>query len=165
MLPGVEAGQSWTSVREQGQQVVRCQAVAEVDSRLRRRASIDCRLGPPRIPYRETVRGRVSHVEGKQKKQKRRYKGQWREPIEWADGLRNTSVGVPSGKAFGLSAGNFFCGAVIGGATALNWSLIHPMKGKREWNSRKRKPDSSTNCSYVRGVSRRRFWKCPWPGC
>jgi elongation factor G len=37
--------------------------------RLRRRASIDCRLGPPRIPYRETVRGRVQHVEGKQKKQ------------------------------------------------------------------------------------------------
>jgi elongation factor G len=37
--------------------------------RLRRRASIDCRLGPPRIPYRETVRGRASAVEGKQKKQ------------------------------------------------------------------------------------------------
>jgi elongation factor G len=37
--------------------------------RLRRRASIDCRLGPPRIPYRETVRGRVQHIEGKQKKQ------------------------------------------------------------------------------------------------
>jgi elongation factor G len=37
--------------------------------RLRRRASVDCRLGPPRIPYRETVRGRVHHVEGKQKKQ------------------------------------------------------------------------------------------------
>ncbi|HEY3817520.1 MAG TPA: elongation factor G [Polyangiaceae bacterium] len=37
--------------------------------RLRRRASIDCRLGPPRIPYRETVRGRATGVEGKQKKQ------------------------------------------------------------------------------------------------
>jgi elongation factor G len=37
--------------------------------RLRRRASIDCRLGPPRIPYRETVRGRARGVEGKQKKQ------------------------------------------------------------------------------------------------
>jgi len=37
--------------------------------RLRRRASIDCRLGPPRIPYRETVRGRAQHVEGKLKKQ------------------------------------------------------------------------------------------------
>ncbi len=35
----------------------------------RRRASIDCRLGPPRIPYRETIRGRVKGVEGKQKKQ------------------------------------------------------------------------------------------------
>jgi elongation factor G len=37
--------------------------------RLRRRAQIDCRLGPPRIPYRETARGRATHVEGKQKKQ------------------------------------------------------------------------------------------------
>jgi elongation factor G len=37
--------------------------------RLRRRASIDCRLGPPRIPYRETIRGRARGVEGKQKKQ------------------------------------------------------------------------------------------------
>ena len=37
--------------------------------RLRRRAQIDCRLGPPRIPYRETMRGRAAHVEGKQKKQ------------------------------------------------------------------------------------------------
>ncbi len=37
--------------------------------RLRRRASIDCRLGPPRVPYRETVRGRVQAVEGKIKKQ------------------------------------------------------------------------------------------------
>jgi elongation factor G len=37
--------------------------------RLRRRAQIDCRLGPPRIPYRETTRGRTTHVEGKQKKQ------------------------------------------------------------------------------------------------
>jgi elongation factor G len=37
--------------------------------RLRRRAQIDCRLGPPRIPYRETIRGRSGHVEGKQKKQ------------------------------------------------------------------------------------------------
>jgi elongation factor G len=37
--------------------------------RLRRRASIDCKLGPPRVPYCETVRGRVMKVEGKLKKQ------------------------------------------------------------------------------------------------
>jgi elongation factor G len=37
--------------------------------RLRRRAQIDCHLGPPRIPYRETPRGRAVHIEGKQKKQ------------------------------------------------------------------------------------------------
>jgi hypothetical protein len=54
-------------------------------------------------------------------------KEQWLAPIEWADGLRNTSVEVPGGRAFGLSVGNFFCGAVSGGAIALNWSLIHPV--------------------------------------
>lgn len=37
--------------------------------RLRQRTSLDCRLGPPRIPYRETVRTKVTGVEGKQKKQ------------------------------------------------------------------------------------------------
>ena len=37
--------------------------------RLRRKASIECRLGPPRIPYRETIRGRALNIEGKLKKQ------------------------------------------------------------------------------------------------
>jgi hypothetical protein len=54
-------------------------------------------------------------------------KEQWVTPIEWADGLRNTSVEVPGGRAFGLSVANFFCGAVSRGAIALNWSLIHPV--------------------------------------
>jgi hypothetical protein len=54
-------------------------------------------------------------------------KQQWLAPIEWADGLRETSIEVPSGTAFGLSVGNFFCGAVSDGAIALNWSLIHPV--------------------------------------
>jgi hypothetical protein len=54
-------------------------------------------------------------------------KDQWLAPIEWADGLRNTSVEVPGGRALGLSVSNFFCGAVSGGAVALNWSLIHPV--------------------------------------
>ena len=54
-------------------------------------------------------------------------KEQWLAPIEWADGLRETSIEVPSGTAFGLSVGNFFCGAVSDGAIALNWSLIHPV--------------------------------------
>jgi len=54
-------------------------------------------------------------------------KEQWLAPIEWADGLRDTSIEVPSGTAFGLSVGNFFCGAVSRGAIALNWSLIHPV--------------------------------------
>ena len=37
--------------------------------RLRRRSGIDCKLGPPRIAYRETVTKKVANVEGKQKKQ------------------------------------------------------------------------------------------------
>jgi len=54
-------------------------------------------------------------------------KEQWLAPIEWSDGLRETSIEVPSGTAFGLSVGNFFCGAVSGSATALNWALIRPV--------------------------------------
>jgi hypothetical protein len=54
-------------------------------------------------------------------------KEQWLAPIEWADGLRQTSIEVPSGTAFGLSVGNFFCGGVSAGAIALNWSLLHPV--------------------------------------
>jgi hypothetical protein len=41
--------------------------------------------------------------------------------------LRETSVEVPSGTAFGLSVGNFFCGAVTHAASALNWALNHPL--------------------------------------
>ncbi len=37
--------------------------------RLRKRAGIDVKLGPPRIPYRETIARKVTNVEGKQKKQ------------------------------------------------------------------------------------------------
>jgi hypothetical protein len=54
-------------------------------------------------------------------------KEQWLAPIEWSGGLRDTSIEVPSGTAFGLNVGNFFCGAVTGSATALNWALIHPV--------------------------------------
>jgi hypothetical protein len=53
-------------------------------------------------------------------------KVQWSTPIEWADGLRTTSIEVPGGSAFGLSVGSFFCGAVTRGAIVLNWSLLHP---------------------------------------
>jgi hypothetical protein len=54
-------------------------------------------------------------------------KEQWAAPIEWSKGLRETSIEVPSGTAFGLSVGGFFCGAVTDGAIAWNWSLIHPV--------------------------------------
>jgi hypothetical protein len=54
-------------------------------------------------------------------------KEQWTAPIEWSKGLRETSIEVPSGTAFGLSVGDFFCGAVSDGAIAWNWSLLHPV--------------------------------------
>ena len=54
-------------------------------------------------------------------------KPQWSAPIQWAVGLRNTSVELPGGRTFGVSVGNFFCGAVTGGAAILDWSLIHPL--------------------------------------
>ncbi len=54
-------------------------------------------------------------------------KPQWSAPIQWAAGLRNTSLELPGGKPLGISVGNFFCGAVTGGAIALDWSLIHPL--------------------------------------
>jgi hypothetical protein len=54
-------------------------------------------------------------------------KPQWFAPIEWGDGLRDTSVELPGGRTFGVSVGSFFCGAVTAGASVLNWSLIHPV--------------------------------------
>jgi len=54
-------------------------------------------------------------------------KPQWSAPIQWAAGLRDTSLEVPGGRTFGVSVGNFFCGAVTGGAAILDWSLIHPL--------------------------------------
>jgi hypothetical protein len=54
-------------------------------------------------------------------------KGQWLEPIQWSEGLRNTSVEVPAGRTVGVSVGNFFCGAVTQGAIMFNWSLLHPV--------------------------------------
>ena len=54
-------------------------------------------------------------------------KPQWSAPIQWAAGLRNTSLELPDGTTFGVSVGNFFCGAVTRGALVLDWSLIHPL--------------------------------------
>ncbi|HET7048746.1 MAG TPA: hypothetical protein VFI54_10810, partial [Solirubrobacteraceae bacterium] len=54
-------------------------------------------------------------------------KPQWFAPIEWGNGLRNTSVELPGGRTFGVSVGSFFCGAVTAGATVLNWSLVRPV--------------------------------------
>jgi hypothetical protein len=54
-------------------------------------------------------------------------KPQWSAPIQWAAGLRNTSLELPGGTTFGVSVGNFFCGAVRAGASVWNWALIHPL--------------------------------------
>ena len=54
-------------------------------------------------------------------------KPQWSAPIQWAAGLRNTSLELPGGRTLGVSVGGFFCGAVTAGATVLDWSLIHPL--------------------------------------
>ena len=37
--------------------------------RIKRRAGVDCRLGPPHIAYKETITKKVANVEGKHKKQ------------------------------------------------------------------------------------------------
>src|SRR5262249_38773241 len=54
-------------------------------------------------------------------------KPQWSAPIQWAAGLRDTSLELPGGTTFGVSVGNFFCGAVTGSAVVLNWALVHPL--------------------------------------
>ena len=53
-------------------------------------------------------------------------KGSWSTPIEWANGLRDESVGVPETRLLGVSATSFFCGAVTQGSIVLNWALVHP---------------------------------------
>jgi hypothetical protein len=54
-------------------------------------------------------------------------KDSWSQPIEWSEGLRNTSVEVPGTRTLGPSVTSFFCGAVTRGSIALNWSLLHPV--------------------------------------
>jgi hypothetical protein len=54
-------------------------------------------------------------------------KPQWSAPLQWAAGLRNTSVELPGGRTLGMSVGTFFCGAVTRGSIVLNWALVHPL--------------------------------------
>jgi hypothetical protein len=54
-------------------------------------------------------------------------KPQWSAPIQWAAGLRDTSLELPSGTTLGVSVGGFFCGAVTNGAIVFNWALVHPL--------------------------------------
>lgn len=53
-------------------------------------------------------------------------KEQWLHPIEWADGLRTSSVTVPGTTTLGPTLTNFFCGAVSTTSSALIWGLVHP---------------------------------------
>jgi hypothetical protein len=54
-------------------------------------------------------------------------KGSWSEPIDWANGLRDSSVVVPETPGFlGVTVTGFFCGAVTQGSIVLNWALVNP---------------------------------------
>ncbi len=53
-------------------------------------------------------------------------KDPWTQPIDWADGLRDSSVKVPGTRTFGPSVTHFFCGAVTQVSVVINWALIHP---------------------------------------
>jgi len=53
-------------------------------------------------------------------------KESWSQPIEWADGLRDSSVTVPGTKTLGTSVTDFFCAAVTKGSVILNWAIVHP---------------------------------------
>jgi hypothetical protein len=51
----------------------------------------------------------------------------WLHPISWADGLRSSSVTVPSGQVVGLSVTSFFCSATSDATAAFNWGSLHPV--------------------------------------
>ena len=53
-------------------------------------------------------------------------KSVWSQPIEWADGLRESSVTVPGQETLGPSVTHFFCGAVAAGSVVYNWAIVHP---------------------------------------
>lgn len=53
-------------------------------------------------------------------------KGQWTEPISWAEDWRSRSYAVPTGGALGTGATDFFCTAVGTGSTALVRLLRNP---------------------------------------
>ena len=54
-------------------------------------------------------------------------KGQWTEPIEWADDWRARSYAVPTGGVLGTGATDFFCAAVATGSKGLIRLLNNPV--------------------------------------
>lgn len=68
-----DPGLSFSHEQESRELILSGQGALQLEitlERLRRRTGIvDCKLGPPRIPYRETVTRKVANIEGKQKKQ------------------------------------------------------------------------------------------------
>ena len=52
---------------------------------------------------------------------------QWTEPIEWSQGWRDRSFGVPTGGALGTGATDFFCTAVAAGSMGLIRFLRNPV--------------------------------------
>jgi hypothetical protein len=53
-------------------------------------------------------------------------KDSWSQPIEWADGLRDSGVTVPGTRTLGTSVTGFFCSAVTTGSVVLNWAIVNP---------------------------------------
>jgi hypothetical protein len=53
-------------------------------------------------------------------------KTQWTKPVEWSEGWRDRSYGVPAGGVFGTGATDFFCSAVEAGSVGLISLLRNP---------------------------------------
>jgi hypothetical protein len=51
---------------------------------------------------------------------------EWEHPIGWADGLRTSSLIVPTLKVVGISATGFFCTGTADAASVANWGSLHP---------------------------------------
>ena len=51
---------------------------------------------------------------------------QWEHPISWSEGLRTSSLVVPSVKVVGISATGLFCTLTTASASVFDWVSVHP---------------------------------------
>jgi elongation factor G len=138
--------------------------------KLRRLFGVEVSLKPPKVPYLETVMGRVDHVEGKLKKQSGG-RGQFGvcyltlEPGERGTGIvfldeivggsipRNFIPAVEKGIRETCRQG------VVAGFPMTRWTARSRRSRPREaWASRPRSPRRSPPCSSPSWTSR---WRCP----